>query len=545
MNLKIVAYGYRSKEVSKLGYVEVWDPKVKVVHLRHPHERVQIPEMVSLGMHFEGVCLPTVDTRDPDTLRDGVCFRMGKTLPDRRGDFLSEINLTTRTWLKDNFTPLAIDSDYSFETWLAGTNYDLTRKKELTEIHENIICPLERKGKNLKHFIVKLFAKAESYVDFKHARGIYARDDIAKVYFGPWFKLIENELYKDPTFIKHVPTSERGDYIYNRLFQEGNVYVQTDYSSYEAHFDADLMSNCEFLLYQHALEKIPGSEMPLAIMREVLMGKNRIFNKYIDVLVKASRMSGEMNTSLGNGFSNYMLMYNQCRRLRLPCIGVVEGDDGLFTFPINSKPATADFDSCGCLIKLEVFDKISHASFCGLLFDEEDRQIVADVRKIMASLSWSSKQYVSASKSTHLALLRCKAMSMLVQYPSCPIVASMSRAIIRLTKHISIKKVIDRNRFDLYTRDKLMYGVANFKHNLNAPIGLGTRLLVEQLWGFTIELQLKLEKKFDQMVTIEPICTDEFIDLFPLSWREYSDNYVVQLVSGENPNTEYTDRYVG
>lgn len=544
MNRLTVAYGYRSKEIKSLGEVKLWDDRVKILRMRYPYGPIQIPEMVSLGMHIEGVVLPHVDTRDPDTLRDGVCARMGKELPGRRGDFLAEISKTTKTWLLENFRPLAADSDFTFDTWIEGTNYDLARKNELREIYENVICPLERKGKNFKHFIVKLFAKDECYVDFKHARGIYARDDVAKVFFGPWFKLIENELYKNPTFIKHVPVKDRADYIYDRLYQEGNVYVQTDYSSYEAHFDSDLMANCEFLLYQHALENIPGSEIPLNVMREVLMGNNRVFNKYIDVIVRASRMSGEMNTSLGNGFSNYMLMYNQCKRLRLPCIGVVEGDDGLFTFPIHSKPATKDFDSCGCLIKLEVFSKISEASFCGLLFDEEDRQIVADIRKIMASLSWSSKQYVGASKNTHLALLRCKAMSMIVQYPSCPVVASMSRCVIRLTKHINTKKIIERGRFDLYTREKMLYGLNNYKHNLNAPVGLGTRILVEHLWGFSIELQVKLEEYFSRLESIQPVNSDEFIDLFPLSWRKYYDSFVVELVPGEDPNTEYIDRPV-
>lgn len=505
---------------------------------------MQIPEMVSLGVHLDGICLPHPDTRDPDTLRDGVCFRMGKTMPKRRKGFLRELNSTTKTWLSENLVPLPHDHDTSFETWLEGTGYDLARKIELRTIHENVILPLIRRGGNLKYFIIKLFAKDESYIAFKHARGIYARDDVAKTYFGPWFKSIENELYKNPTFIKHIPVSQRGEYIYERLFRSGNVYVQTDYSSYEAHFDKELMTSCEFELYEYMLSSVDGSREVLKIMREVLTGENRVFNRFITATVAACRMSGEMNTSLGNGFSNYMLMLNECNRLGVDCVGVVEGDDGLFVFPNGSHPTTEDFASSGCIIKLEVFSKISHASFCGLLFDEDDRQIIADIRKLMATIGWSSKQYLGASEKTHLALLRCKAMSMIVQYPSCPIVASMARAYIRLTKHICVRKVLDRGRYDEYTRTKMLYGFANFKHNLNAEIGLGTRLLVEELWGFSLETQFRYEEYFNSLKSLEPIPTDIIIDLFPRDWVTYSNVFVETQRKEESLSTTYVARYV-
>lgn len=538
-----MAFGYRSSEVASLGRVTEYDEKrVDIIHVRPDIEQMQVPEMVSLGMHIKGICLPHVDTRHPETLRDGVAFRMGKIMPQREDGFLESLRKTVSGWVSKEMVPLAHDTDVSFETWIEGTNYDLSRKNELRKINEEVIEPLERINGGLKYFIVKLFSKDETYVDFKHARGIYARDDVAKVFFGPWFKVIENELYKKPTFIKHVPVSERGEYIYERLYREGEVYVQTDYSSYEAHFDKDLMANCEFILYDWMLSGIDGSSRILETMNEVLRGSNRVFNKNVICHVLACRMSGEMNTSLGNGFSNYMLMLNQCERLGQECVGVVEGDDGLFVFPKNSKPSTEDFTRSGCIIKLEVFEKISHASFCGLLFDENDRQIIADIRKIMVGLSWSSKQYVGAKQTKLKSLLRCKAMSMLVQYPSCPVIAEMSRCIIRLTKHIDVRKVLISNKMGLYDRERLEYGVKNFRHNMNASIGLGTRLLVEELWGFTLETQFRLEEKFANMQSIEEVCIDELHDLFPDSWKRYWDSHVEEIDVTWNLRQAYTQR---
>ena len=230
-----------------------------------------------------------------------------------------------------------------------------------------------------------------------------------------------------------------------------------------------------------------------------------------------------------SGFANYMLMLTQCKRLNQECIGVVEGDDGLFVFPVGQTPRTEDFVECGCIIKLEVFDKISHASFCGLLFDETDRQIVADIRKIMASFGWSSRQYVGAKSKTHLALLRCKAMSLIVQYPSCPIVACMARYVLRCTKHIDVRRIIERGKFDMYTRERLIYGMRNFKHNLNAEIGLGTRLLVFDLWGFDLPSQYRFEQYFDSQTFLTPIDVYSVKDLFPKSWSEFSEKFVVEL----------------
>ena len=123
------------------------------------------------------------------------------------------------------------------------------------------------------------------------------------------------------------------------------------------------------------LQHVIGGEHILGIMKEVLCGKNIVQNRYLDCIIEARRMSGEMNTSLGNGFSNLMFMAFVCEKLGLNCNGVVEGDDGLFAFNGNT-PSASDFTKYGFNIKLDVHSEISTASFCGNVFDPEDRQIM-------------------------------------------------------------------------------------------------------------------------------------------------------------------------
>ena len=86
------------------------------------------------------------------------------------------------------------------------------------------------------------------------------------------------------------------------------------------------MQAVEFVLYTYMLQHVIGGEHILGIMKEVLCGKNIVQNRYLDCIIEARRMSGEMNTSLGNRFSNLMFMAIVCEKLGLNCNGVVVGD---------------------------------------------------------------------------------------------------------------------------------------------------------------------------------------------------------------------------
>lgn len=575
----MVSLGYRSVET--LGRVGEHKHEARIEKVR-----VSVPtttrsvEMRSMGCHLSGVCLPHVDAADPITLIDGVHGRMGKVMPEvdrltesevasinstigesplpvkrnnriiklmqgpgrtanipasssiTSDNFYVQLARTTQSWVNANLRPLPPDVDYSFETWLDQTNYEEWRKVELRRIYDEVINPLEFDGDAFKHFKVKLFCKDETYVSFKHARGIYAREDVAKCFFGPWFKLMESSLYEHPAFIKHVPVKDRAKYIDNMLRYDGARYVQTDYSSYEAHFTPILMESCEFTMYEHMMKKCEAGKLALDVMRFVLQGENVVQNKFFHGIVEACRMSGEMNTSLGNGFSNLMLMNFQCVKLGVPCIGVVEGDDGLFTF-LDSSPKESDFTRCGCIIKLVEFSRISDASFCGLLYDESDLQIVTDPREVLATFGWTTKQYARAKTNTLKSLLRCKALSYIVQYPGCPIIASLARYGLRVTKSHDVRKYIGRKGICMWEREQLIYGLNNFKHCLDEEILIGTRFLVEENYGIDVPTQIRIEQYLDGLDVLQPLDVNVMYDLFPSDWKSYWNDYVIKLGRSE------------
>jgi hypothetical protein len=249
--------------------------------------------------------------------------------------------------------------------------------------------------------------------------------------------------------------------------------------------------------------------------------------KTFSLQVEATRMSGEMCTSLGNGFSNLMFMLFLCKRKGCTDVaGIVEGDDGLFTME-GIPPSTADFAELGLIIKCDIHEDISTASFCGLIFDPTDRVNITDPKKVLADFSWVSRQYSGARESKLRMLLRCKAMSLAHQYPGCPVIVSLARYGLRCTPVKTPERLLkfmsQRGSLTSYQMRKMtnaiLYGRIPCKE-----IPMDTRLLVERQFGFSVEGQLSLEKYLDSLNRLQPL--DHWtLDSLPQLWRDHFDRY--------------------
>ncbi len=122
------------------------------------------------------------------------------------------------------FDPLPPGLDMSVATWLSNTDYSLQRRVELQKIwdeNDGIVSE--------QHKVVKGHIKDETYMDYKHARGINSREDVFKCAVGPCFKHIESVVYRHPAFIKHVPTKDRPSYIQSMLGHFPGPFYETDY----------------------------------------------------------------------------------------------------------------------------------------------------------------------------------------------------------------------------------------------------------------------------------------------------------------------------
>jgi hypothetical protein len=343
---------------------------------------------------------------------------------------------------------------------------------------------------------------------------------------GPIFKLIELQVFQHPAFIKHVPVCDRPEYIYERLYAEGGKYVTTDYTSFESLFTRSLMMACEMRLYMYMTRNLPDREFA-RMCEDVLAGRNHCAFKGFSVSVDATRMSGEMCTSLGNGFSNLMFMLFLCKRVgSTHVVGVVEGDDGLNRVE-GPCPTIADFADLGLVIKLEVFDKIEDASFCGLVFDSIERINVTNPIEALLKFGWTTRDYSLVNQKTLNTLLRASSMSMKYQFDGCPVLWALADYGIRVTTQINMQRFL-RRKMSWWYREMLAAAFAR-QHLPSRRPGLRTRLLVEDRYGISVDAQLRMEAYLNSLMAVEPLEFDQFGDYVHVDHVHYYETYVVEI----------------
>jgi hypothetical protein len=236
-------------------------------------------------------------------------------------------------------------------------------------------------------------------------------------------KSIENALYDgqfDIKFIKHVPVPERPALI-SKLPSSGYTY-SSDYTAYEHHFSGLVMESCEFVLYDYMLNGILGVRA-LNTLKLILSGANRVRSRVgLKAVISGRRMSGEMCTSLGNGFANALITQYIVHKNHGHVRGFVEGDDSVFNtdVPLNS----GMYAALGFSIKMVQVAHAGEASFCGLLFGN-DLQAVRDPRKFLGKFGWTHSS-LQAGLRVRLELLKAKSLSALYETPSCPIVSVLA-----------------------------------------------------------------------------------------------------------------------
>jgi len=479
---------------------------------------------VDLGCAPVGFACPHPDPQDTETMLAGVRKRAAMAPPKSDMVLLEKFSVFVRTWLQKNLVPLSPSVDTSVDRWLAHTSYPLWRKEELKRKFDNITS-----FDDPRHYRVKGFMKDECYPEYKHARGINSRTDEFKCMVGPWFKLIEEEVYQLPQFIKHVPVPDRPKYILDRLEYLGATYFETDYTAFEAQFTRSIMAACEFQLYDYMTKNVPGGQEFMRLVRNVIGGVNHCDYRDFSYSVHATRMSGEMCTSLGNGFSNLMFMLFVCELNGNTMVdGVVEGDDGLFRM-IGTPPTEEMFSRLGLIIKPVPHNLISEASFCGIVFDPDDRVNITNPLEVIATFGYTRSQYLKSSPSTKLALLRCKSLSLAHQYPGCPILQSLAHYGLRITRSIDVRRFALRGGTSMWEREQLIMALRDEKNIVRREVGWKSRLLVELKFGIPVALQYEWEKYLDGLDCLEQLDFVD-IDLFvPECWVDYFESYSVPV----------------
>lgn len=453
---------------------------------------------VDAGCSVQGMSMPYVDPDHPQTVLAGFTKRVGAKLPSANKNLLRKARNFVINKMKEKFTPLPPDTDLSVDTWLDNSSYTTTQKEKLRQVERFEPGLLPQWAYNFKSFI-----KGECYPEWKYARTIQGPTDEAKVHFGPVISALEKSIFKDPSYVKKIPVSERPAYILNRLGTNNSV-AASDFSSFEVSWQKEQMEAFEFPVIDFFLQNLPNGHLLMKEFRKIEAGTVKLIFKYVTAVITSTRKSGTMNTSASNGAGNWLIHEFAAEHLGLgELIGVFEGDDGLFRYSSGKFPTPEFYQELGFAVKLQIHSKVSEASFCGLVFDELEVIGICDPVSTLVKFGWIGDKYAAARSGKKLALLRCKAMSLASQYPRAPVVAACADWILRMTAGIDTRWVLESNNLDTWTREKYraIHVEGKFVVDRTEP-GMRTRLLMENVFGFSVASQLALERWFDKQTTI-------------------------------------------
>lgn len=500
---------------------------LKVKKRREVHDRRPVSE--SLGCHVKGVAPTHPDHDSSFDYAAGIFKRFGRMTPYRDKIIYEELKEFTNQKLdhwQRKYGLTQMESIQDVKEWIANLNHGEQRKKQMYQAAEE-----DYNVRNKRDTKVNTFIKDEFYQDeYKYPRLINSRADIYKCRVGPGFSGIEGEVFKKmPQFIKKIPHDQRADYITQYLFKPGYYYFSTDYEAYETHFVRLMMISVEFQLYKRlAPNNAEGRQFIKDL--EVLLETNHCSNKLLDAWIRATRMSGENCTSLGNGFSNLIFTKFACHKSGASCKAVVEGDDGLVR--TNKKIDPQIFKKLGLIVKFKDEPILSESSFCGLISDEMSRQDVSNPYKILAKFGWSNRNYVGSSADTRRYLAVAKAYSYTYMYPHLPVVRPFCDYILRTVEKPKMYKILKYiNKLDMYTRQSYLEALDAHANNKVPDFNpdIATRNLVDKLFEISVSTQYKCEDY------LRSLSEYQVVDL-PL---EFSDSYMTNYDQYVSPLTTF------
>lgn len=406
----------------------------------------------------------------------------------------------------------------------------MDRKEQLKQSYRDLMSqPLNKRDEAVDAFI-----KEEFYPEYKCPRGIYSRSDRFKVYCGPVVKAIQDIIFAHPAFIKKVPVADRPSYIKEAFDKvEGNIKAG-DFKAYESHFTKDMYEMIEFEVYKYLTSNNQEAHEVMQTFMRVVSAVNKIKFSDVTVTIPATRMSGEMNTSLGNGIVNFIIINYICEVIyKTEVTAYVEGDDSIYkTLAAVTKQ---DYEMCGFTCELDTVETISEASFCGLVFDTENLTVIADPIKYILKTPWMMRRWMRASDKAKMGVLKSKALSLLWQFPGCPIIQSYAQYLYRNTYQYNIPKSqleYIKSCYDLsvgeYEFVHKNQSEAIFKPTPVAIVDLRTRLLMEKVYRIPIEHQLYLEKLFDEMEGFVPFYDPIIYSHTTPEQQHFYENHIIE-----------------
>lgn len=392
------------------------------------------------------------------------------------------------------------DEELLFENWMCHSHYNLKRQAVLREKFQTY----RSAGGylNREDFNCKMFVKREFYEEQKHARLIISRSDAFKAAVGGVIHELEEYIYKESPiaryFVKGTNPCMYSD-LMKKITEKYQNIIETDYSSFESSFSPSYQKCCELALFKHMLKNFPNVYRLIEKTYEKDFwveldedGNERQFMvkhpKWIvshnhRMVVDGNRKSGEMWTSLANGFSNLMNMMYLCHTKNIDFDGFVEGDDGFFgVSKCDIHPE--DYRKLGFNIKLEYVTDINDTSFCGIKVSESGKQLVNP--ELLNRVGWTNdKRHFHMNQKHRQELYKSKVMSSYCLSRHTPVVGPILYSIFKTMMNVK------------QNRKYCDWWESKFEWTFEPPdIDMGCRVTFEKLYGISLREQLELEEYY-------------------------------------------------
>nr|QTJ63721.1 RNA-dependent RNA polymerase [Dipluran tombus-related virus] len=173
---------------------------------------------------------------------------------------------------------------------------------------------------------VNVFLKREKLLEHgKAARLVSSRNDTLKCLLGPYIAAMEKVVYQSKWCCKGCNSytkAQKFAELYGSFSDP--VTIEADYSKFDAHVSEFFLKHIEHAFYTRMCRDPFLREMLRYQLTNFCRTKNG--GRYI---VRGTRMSGDVNTSLGNGIINYILWRTLFHRAGIRARILVDGDDSI------------------------------------------------------------------------------------------------------------------------------------------------------------------------------------------------------------------------
>lgn len=427
---------------------------------------------------------------------DGVFVRPPSPVPEVFSQRLGYVS----KFFTDNLT---IVSPLTKEQFLGA--YDGRKRTIYEKAYDSLLVrPLDQEDSVISYFMkvekVNFTAKPNAV-----PRGISPRNPRYHVSLGPYIKRIEktifnmiNKLWKSCTIFKGLNADQRGRQAYKKWKRFKNpVAVGIDAKRFDQHVSVDALK-WEHSVYLSFFQGRDRKRLAKLLRKQLKnIGKGRTQDGGLRFTLDGGRMSGDMNTALGNCLLMSAMVHSFCKRKGLDCELMNDGDDCVLILERRDLRKLDDlYDfmlDYGFNLEIEkpVYE-LEHIEFCQsrpLMVDENKCRMVRNVRTSLAkdSVSILPLRTEKEARSWSRAVGECG----LSLTSGIPVVSSFYNLFMKASD--KAMKLSDTQLTGMNMLAKGM-GKACFK----APSALA-RLSYYKAFGVPPEVQIQQERHFDNL----------------------------------------------